>query len=372
MPLPQPGMFWKSVGWLLDPNSPLYIQPQVNPTLFRWMWQFLRAMNEQRMNESITVLTAISTFSLEFYKNLAARTKRKIGFENRGLLMVSATEAGLEAANLEMQLMNARGIPGRSLSKDEVLKFEPALKPIVRGGVFFPDEAQANPYETTLAIMDEFAERGGRVVSSTEAFDFEIRDGRIAKVHTTQGDFEAELVVLASGSWSNEIAKKLELSIPILGGKGYSMSVDMTEHKPVHPIMIIERKIAITPFANSVRLAGTLELVDQDFSISPHRVRGIHRGAQEYLHFDQKKEAEKDPVYDLSSVRDIWRGLRPCTPDGVPVIGPSTKLKNLFYCAGHQLLGFQSAPGSGRLAADLILKRTPLTDPHPFRADRFE
>jgi D-amino-acid dehydrogenase len=372
MPLPQPGMFWKSVGWLLDANSPLYIQPQVNPTLFRWMWQFLRAMNEERMNESITVLTAISTFSLEFYKKLAARTKRKIGFENRGLLMVSATESGLEAANLEMQLMNARGIAGRSLSKDEVLKFEPSLKPIVRGGVFFPDEAQANPYETTLAIMDEFVAAGGRVIANTEAFDFDVRDGRIARVHTTQGDFEAELVVLASGSWSNAIAKKLDLSIPILGGKGYSMSVDMTENKPQHPIMIIERKIAITPFANSVRLAGTLELVDQDFSISPNRVRGIHRGAQEYLHFDKKNDASSEPLYDLSAVRDVWRGLRPCTPDGVPVIGPSTKLQNLFYCAGHQLLGFQSAPGSGRLAADLILKRTPLTDPRPFRADRFE
>lgn len=151
------------------------------------------------------------------------------------------------------------------------------------------------------------------------------------------------------------------------------MSVDMTENKPQHPIMIVERKIAVTPFAKSVRLAGTLELVDEDFSISPNRVRGIRRGAQEYLKFDQKVEEDfgKKPQ-DLSDVRDVWRGLRPCTPDGVPVIGPSTKITNLFYCAGHQLLGFQSAPGSGRLAADLILKRTPLTDPRPFRADRFE
>ncbi len=377
MPLPQPGMFWKSVGWLLDSNSPLYIQPQVNPTLFRWMWQFLRAMNQKRMMESVAVLTAISTFSLDYYRQLSTRTKRKMGFDTHGLLMVSATKAGLGAANLEMQLMNQRGIAGRWLEQEELLKFEPSLKPIVQGGVYFPDEAQANPYEATLAIMDEFVERGGRMISMTEAFDFDVRDGRIARIHTTQGDFEADLVVLASGSWSNEIAKKLDLAIPILGGKGYSMSVDMKQNKPHHPIMIIERKIAITPFEHSVRLAGTLELVDQDFSISPNRVRGIHRGAQEYLHFDKPSEAGKNetgsaPLYDLSSVRDVWRGLRPCTPDGVPVIGPSTKLRNLFYCAGHQLLGFQSAPGSGRLAADLIIGRTPLTDPWPFRADRFE
>lgn len=373
MPLPQPGMFWKSVGWLLDSNSPLYIHPQMNPTLFRWMFQFLRAMNRKQMMESIKVLTEISTYSLEAYRELSERSKTPIGFEKRGLLMVSATKDGLDHANLEMQLMAAQGIAGRSLSQDEVLKFEPSLKPIVRGGVYFPGEAQADPFLTTTAIMEEFVALGGHSMPMTEAFDFEVKDGRITRVVTTRGEFEADLVVLASGAWSNAIADKLKLSIPILGGKGYSMSVDMTEHKPQHPIMIVERKIAVTPFAKSVRLAGTLELVDEDFSISPNRVRGIRRGAQEYLKFDQNVEATfgKKPQ-DLSDVRDVWRGLRPCTPDGVPVIGPSTKISNLFYCAGHQLLGFQSAPGSGRLAADLILKRTPLTDPHPFRADRFE
>lgn len=368
MPLPQPGMFWKSIGWLLDANSPLYIQPQLNPTLFRWMLQFLRAMNREQMMKSVSVLTEISTFSLDFYRDLAGRAPA-IGFENRGLLMISGTDAGLEYANLEMQLMAARGIAGRSLGRDEVLKFEPALKDVVRGGVFFPNEAQADPYATTLAMMAEFQKLGGQSQPDTEAFEFELssdgdRGQRIRRVTTTNGVFEADLVILATGSWSGEVARKLKISIPMLGGKGYSMSVDMKANKPKHPIMIVERKIAVTPFANSVRLAGTLELVDQDFSISPHRVRAIHNGAQDYLRFDEPQK--------LDSVRDVWRGLRPCTPDGVPVIGPSTRLSNLFYCTGHQLLGFQSAPGSGRLAADLILKRTPLADPHPFRADRFE
>lgn len=372
MPLPQPGMFWKSIGWLLDPGSPLHIQPQMNPTLIRWMLKFLKAMNREQMLESIKVLAAISTYSLDFYTELAKRTPSKIGFENRGLLLVSATEDGVHAADMEMQLMGENGIAGRKLSKDELLNFEPSLKPLVRGGVFFPDEAQANPYATTIAIMDEFIMNGGVGIPQTEAFDFEVENGRIKRVLTTRGAFEAELVVLATGSWSKDVAKRLGLSIPMLGGKGYSMSVDMKAHKPKHPIMIIERKIAITPFENYVRLAGTLELVDQDFSISPKRLQAIHRGAQEYLRFDETPGLAPDEVRDISYVRDVWRGLRPCTPDGVPIIGSSSKLQNLFYCAGHQLLGFQSAPGSARLAADIILNRTPITDARPFRADRFE
>jgi D-amino-acid dehydrogenase len=267
-----------------------------------------------------------------------------------------------------MRLMNERGISGRALSKEELLHFEPSLKPIVRGGVYFPNEAQAEPYATTVAINDEFIALGGQSLQSTEVFDFEMDGRRIKRVITTQGTFEAELVVLASGAWSKEMAAKLGGSIPILGGKGYSMQIQMHENKPRHPIMIVEKKIAVTPLRSptgaSVRLAGTLELVDQDLGISPNRVRGIHRGAQEYLHFD--------PQTEFDGARNIWRGLRPCTPDGVPVIGPSTRLDNLFYCAGHQLLGFQSAPGSARLAADLICRRDPLADPRPFRADRFE
>ncbi len=371
MPLPQPGMFWKSIGWLLDSNSPLHIQPQLNPTLFRWMIQFLKAMNRKQMNEAITVLTAISSYSLDFYTELAKRAKTSIGFENRGLLMVSGTRSGLDHAELEMQLMGERGIAGRSFNQDEVLAFEPSLKPSVLGGVYFPNEAQAEPYATTLAIMDEFVALGGRSLPMTEAFDFELQNDRIHRVETTAGPFEAELVVLATGAWSKDMAAKLGRSIPIMGGKGYSMNVDMKERKPKYPIMIVERKIAVTPLqgqgGNAVRLAGTLELVDQDFSISPNRLRAIHKGAQEYLHFDADHNGD-----DLSNVRNVWRGLRPCTPDGVPIIGPSTKLTNLFYCTGHQLLGFQSAPGSARLASDMIMKKTPITDTHPFRADRFE
>jgi D-amino-acid dehydrogenase len=168
-------------------------------------------------------------------------------------------------------------------------------------------------------------------------------------------------VVLALGSWSPAIARRLRVSVPILGGKGYSLIVNEFEPKPRHPIMIVERKIAVTPRADSVRLAGTLELVNQDESITPRRVRAILKGSQEYMYVNESHE-----------VREIWRGLRPCTPDGVPMIGLSGKWSNLFYNTGHQMLGLQSAPGSARLAADLILGRNPIADARPFRPQRFE
>lgn len=360
MPLPQPGMFFKSIGWLLDDSSPLHIQPQLNPVLFRWLWHFMLSMNQKKMRQSVAVLSELSKYSLNFYQELSAK-KPSMSFEKRGLLLVSALQSGIDHAKLEMELMHERGIPGEFLSKEALLAKEPALKNNILGGVFFPEEAQVEPFATTTAIAEEFERLGGRTLTNAEVYDFEVSGGRIQKVFTTRGVFAADLIVLASGSWSKDLAKRLQLSLPILGGKGYSMIVDPGARKPQHPIMIIERKIAITPRVNSIRLAGTLELVDQDMSISPNRLNAIHQGAKEYIHLPED-----------SIPNEIWRGLRPCTPDGVPVIGPSKKLSNLFYCTGHQLLGLQSAPGSARLVADLILNRSPIVDPYPFRAGRFE
>ncbi len=369
MPLPQPGMLLKSIRWLLDPSSPLHIHPAPSLTLARWLWRFTLSMNRRKMLRSIEVLTAVSKYSLEFYSELASRAPQALSFEKRGLLMVSSTDDGLASARSEMELMSRQQIPGRWLDRDELLAFEPVLKPVVRGGVYFPEEAQIDPLEATLAIAREFQALGGIIQEEHEVFDIECGpQGAITRVRTTQGDFKPALVVLASGSWSPGIARKLGLSVPILGGKGYSMTLNAAR-APSKPIMIVERKIAVTPFPGRLRIAGTLELVNQDMSISPARLAAIHRGAHEYLDLTGTG-TNHDPT--PASAREIWRGLRPCTPDGVPIVGPSSRISNLFYCTGHQMLGLQSAPGTARLAADLITGATPLTDPAPFSARRFE
>lgn len=360
MPLPQPGMFLKSIGWLLNPDSPLHINPQPSWLLVRWMMGFLAAMNHRRLNEAVSVLTDISKYSLKAYGEMAKRAPETIGFDQKGLLMVSRGKAGLDSAEIEMNLMVARGIAGKLLSRDEVVALEPALKPDLAGGVYFPTEAHAEPLEVVRATLREFEAAGGKFQTRSEVFDFAFEGDRITRVHTTRGDFEADLVVLATGSWSRVIAQRLGTTVPIMGGKGYSLITNSFETRPTHPIMIVEKKIAVTPRANSVRLAGTLELVNGDDSISTRRMTNILKGSQDYMHVSD------DPI-----VTEIWRGLRPCTPDGVPLIGFSKKYRNLFYNAGHQMLGLQSAPGSARLGADIILKRTPISDPKPFDPARY-
>jgi D-amino-acid dehydrogenase len=215
------------------------------------------------------------------------------------------------------------------------------------------------------AIYKEFIALGGTFMPNCEVYDFETENRKITKVKTTRGDIEADLVVWALGSWSEHMGKRLGLRLPVRGGKGYSMIVDDTafgenDIKPKHAIMIVDRKIAVTPRANSLRLAGTLELVKDDMSIAPRRVNAILKGSKQFL-----KIPNEFPL------QEVWRGLRPCTPDGVPMIGFSKTWDNLFINTGHQLLGLQAGPGSAKLAAQLIENKPTIVDPAQFVPDRF-
>lgn len=361
MPLPMPGMLLKSIGWLLDPESPLYIKPSLNPDLIRWLMRFLLSMNQTQMHQSIKALVELSKYSLDSYEQLHQKHPETIHFDQKGLLMVSQTEAGLAAAEEERRLVEPYGVPGIKMNEAEVRQLEPAITGPILGGVYFPKEAHLEPLATVKALAAAATELGATILPKTEIYDFETKGGAITAILTTRGRMTADTFLLGTGSWSPALAKKLELNVPVLGGKGYSMIVKPLSPQPKIPLMLIEKKIAITPRAQSLRIAGTLELVEPtDDSITSRRVNAIIKGARGFLNLPENVE-----------IQELWRGLRPCTPDGVPVIGFSPRFSNLFISAGHQMLGIQSAPGSAKLASDLILKNTPTFDPHPFRADRF-
>jgi D-amino-acid dehydrogenase len=239
------------------------------------------------------------------------------------------------------------------------------LEPAVRadsilGGVFFPNEAHVEPLATVRHLIDLASENGAIVQSNTEVLDFVGDNGIVRSVLTNRGEISAGKIVLAAGSWSGKLGAKLSIKIPMLGGKGYAVIVPPPSKAPSVPIMLVDRKVAITPRATSLRIAGTLELVDLDESVTMSRVHTMMCGARTIL------DVPANP-----RITEIWRGLRPCTPDGVPVISLAPRFSNLYIAAGHQMLGLQTATGTGMLVADLVTGSTPCVDPEPFRAGRF-
>ncbi len=358
MPLPMPGMLLKSMKWLLDPQGPLYIKPSLSLDLASWLFQFMKAMNEAQAKRAVQCLVELSKKSLTEYEKLGVKYP-EIYFQQKGLLMVSQTTAGVAAAVEELNYVKDLGVPGRTLSPDEVLRMEPSLKP-VKGGVYFSAEAMAEPFQVVQALKKEILLFGGEVVENCELLDLKISDGKVQSISTSQGEVSAQQVVVATGSWSKSLARLLRLRVPILGGKGYAMIVPSLETQPQYPMMFVEKKIAITPRQNSLRIAGTLELVDQDFSITQKRVENIKRGAREFLHLPENLQ-----------VQELWAGLRPCTPDGVPLIGYHKNVSNLMLAVGHQMLGLQSGAGTGILVADLIEGKSPFVDLRILDANRF-
>lgn len=216
------------------------------------------------------------------------------------------------------------------------------------------------PFRVVHAMAKEIRAYGGEILENVEVNDLVVTDGKVEKVMTSQGEIRAQQVIVATGSWSKGLAKMLRLRVPILGGKGYAMIVPPLAKQPKYPMMLVEKKIAITPRENTLRVAGTLELVDQDFSITQRRVENIKRGAREFLHMPEELQ-----------VQELWAGLRPCTPDGVPLIGRHHQIKNLIVAAGHQMLGLQSGAGTGLLVADIVEGKTPFVDTKVLDPNRF-
>jgi D-amino-acid dehydrogenase len=361
VPLPAPGAVRQGLKWMLNPESPLYIKPRLNAALIGWLWRFARSANERHLEYGANVLMPFGRRSLELYQQfLVDHPRQNIGFHQRGLLNVCASEAGLHHAQHEAELAGRLGMRHQAMTAQELCQFEPAITGPIVGGVYLPDEADAEPLATVLAMAEAARDYGAVFLPHTEVYEIE-RSGRsVTGLRTTAGPLSADQYVLATGSWSAQWGSTLGLNIPIQAGKGYALILDPIEPAPRVPLSLVEAKVAITPRSGSIRFAGTMELAGLNESITPGRVRAIMGGARRYLNVPQEPR-----------VTEVWRGLRPCTPDGLPIIGRPGRWENLMVAAGHAMLGFTLGAGTGRLVSDLLSEETPLVDPKPFDPDRF-
>jgi D-amino-acid dehydrogenase len=359
VPLANPHMLFKSFRWMLDPESPLYIQPRLDPAYVRWLIEFLAASRPAKFERGAAALVELCRVSVDLWEELARQSPVSFGFERHGLLSVYESAAAIDAARGAIDLVARSGVRAERWSADEVRQREPAIVGAQVGGYFFPDDAHCEPYAAVQAVAAAAIDAGVRVVEGAEVFGVEAAaSGR--RVLTTRGRFTADRVVLAAGSWSEALGRMFDLRVPILGAKGYSLLLPPSMPHPSRSIYLIERKIAVNPHRDGLRIAGTLELVRNDFSINRRRVDVILRGAQGMLN-----------IGDAPDVREIWRGLRPCAPDGMPLIGRARGRGDVWLATGHQMAGLKTAPGTGVLLAQLMSGEAPRFDPEPFRADRY-
>jgi len=358
-PLANPAMLLKSFKWMLDPESPLYIQPRLDPAFLRWLVEFVLASRKAKFERGATALLELCKISTDLWADVAKRSTVDFGFERHGLLAVYEKPGSMESAKGVIDMLAKAGIPAERWTADDVREKEPAIVGKTVGGYFYPDDAHCEPYQAVRALRAEAESLGVTFLEHTEVFDISSDTGP-RRLKTTRGTMTAQQLVVATGPWSEAMGKMLGFRLPVIGAKGYSLVLPPANPHPKRSIYLIERKVAVNPHRDSLRIAGTLELVRNDFSINTRRVDVIVRGAKAMLNIGEAPVA-----------REIWRGLRPCTPDGMPAIGRARGRGDVWLATGHQMTGLKTATGTGLLLAQLMAGETPRFDPEPFRADRY-
>lgn len=360
-PLPSPSALKKGVRWLFDPTSPLYIKPRPDPELLKWLWRFRGACNEAAFRRGMGPLYKLSAKSVALYRALVEEESIEAPFEQRGLLIVYRTPEGMEEGQQWAEAVRALGVKSEIWSAEQVRQRVPCARPEVIGGIYYREDAHMEPAGFVRQLAERARARGAIIQEHTEVLELETSRNAITRVVTTRGTFTPDQVVLAAGAWTPVLARKVGLRLPIQGAKGYSITVQRPDGYPEIPLILDEAKVAVTPMGSWLRFAGTLELAGLDLSVNPVRVAAIQQAVSQYLEISP----EEEPLVEL------WRGLRPCTPDGLPIIGRPSRISNLVVAAGHCMLGISQGPATGKLVADLILGREPEIDPTPFRVDRY-
>jgi D-amino-acid dehydrogenase len=359
-PIPGPGLVKQSLKWMLRSDSPFYIKPSLRPSLLSWLWKFSRHCNEAAMLKGLAGLAALHRHVVPETRELVESLSIDCEFQERGLYYVFDTEKGLEKGAEEMRLLNEAGIPGRLLDRDATLELEPVLKETIRGSVFYDSDADFVPDRYVKEIGARLPAAGVEVREQTSLDEFRLQGRRIESVVTSSGRLQPDNVVLAAGSWSIPLARRIGIKLPIEPGKGYSVTMKRQSGSPSRPIACMEAKVGVTPWKDSIRLAGTMEIAGFGQEINQVRVDAIVRGAQRFL-----------PDLELKDVEETWVGLRPVCCDGLPIIGRSGKVENLFLATGHGMLGLTQAAVTARLIGELVAGEQTFIPAEPYSPDRF-
>jgi D-amino-acid dehydrogenase len=360
VPLASPGALGDGLRWMLDPESPFYIKPRLNAELFNWLIRFVFASRRAVMLRSLPVLRDLLLSSAVLFAELAKTAGFDFGYKGKGALWVCLSQARLEHEKEETRLFEKFNIPVQLMDQNEVHDLEPALLPGVAGGVYYPRDGHIDPARFVVGLAEKARDLGAQLWTKTEAMGLETSNGRITRIRTTRGDVHAEQVILAAGSWSPDVVRSLKLRIPIQAAKGYSVTLENPDPSPKLPLLFGEARVVVNPLGNALRLAGTLEMAGMDFSFNMRRLDAIRKSSSAYL-----------PGLADARVIEIWRGLRPCTPDGLPILGRSADFENLIVAAGHAMLGMSLGPVTGRLVSQLVCEEKTDVDLTPLRMERF-
>jgi D-amino-acid dehydrogenase len=363
-PINRPGRVSQALRSMGDRLSPLYIEPRWDPSLVRWLWAFRKFCTDRHVEDAMAALAPLGHRTTELFDELVVGEGLDCDYRRSGYLEVFDTEAGLVSGQEEVEVVERHGFSPEYLDGPALREREPLLGAGVRGGWSHDEGTVVEPYRFVLEMAERAVARGATIRPSTEVRAIRSESGSVTGVRTAGGeDIEADAVVLATGAYSPGLMASLGCPLPIQPAKGYH--ADRSREDPRTPdlsvpCLLAERAVFCSPMEDHVRFAGTLEFSGLNLNLRGDRLVQLDAAARRYF-----TSAElPDPVSE-------WCGLRPCTPDGLPVIGRVPGYEGAYVTTGHAMLGLTLGPITGSLVADLVVRGSPTLEIEAFRPERF-
>ena len=341
-------------------SSPFYIKPRLDWSLWQWLMQFARRCNTRHMIESGRARHALLDSSMKLFQQLVENQLIDCEWEKRGLLLVFLDESEFDEYTKTVGLVQEHfGIAATGYGPNEVVRLEPTLKSGLAGGWHYACDTHLRPDKLMTSWRSTLQASGVDIQENCEAKSLVCEGRRVRAVRTSTGEIPADSVVVATGACASWLGTQLGCKIPIQPGKGYSITMPPAADGPRIPMIFHQHGVAVTPMRSGFRLGSTMEFSGYDTSINRLRLSLLKEGAGHYL---------QRPFCD--PVEEEWYGWRPMTYDGMPLIGPSPAIENVYVTAGHNMVGVSMAPATGKLIAELINGSTPHIDPAPYSLER--
>lgn len=364
IPLATPGVVKQGLKWMWNSKSPFYVQPRLDVNLIDWGMKFMRIATPTHVNNAAIPLRDIAILSQKEYVSWLQQPGFNFAYEHKGLLEIFQTDAGEAHAHHTIEKAHEIGLTDTQLlNKDQLQALEPHTQLNARGAILFNCDAHCYPNKLMQSLLQYLPTAGVQLQPNQEVVQIETATNKVTRLITQTAAYEADAVVLATGSWSRQVAALMGVKVAMMPGRGYSYTLENSPYKVNYPAVLVEGRAAITPMdGNKIRFGGTMEITSHKTPPRSNRVQGILDAVKRYY-----------PQFDIPmpTMDKIWYGYRPVSADGLPYIGRSKKLHNLVVATGHSMLGLSLGAGTGKLVSEILEGKPTSMDITPFNPDRF-
>jgi D-amino-acid dehydrogenase len=362
LPLAAPGAVWDTFKTLFRKNSPLKLRPLSVLSRLGWFLNFARKCNQGDMLHAAKGVSALLNSSRALYDQFLTDESVRCDWEAKGLLFVFRSKPAFDHYAATDELLRTEfGLGAIRLDAKEMEAREPALLPgSAAGGYLYETDGHLRSDLFMAELKRILSGNGVEIVESSEVTGLKVESEKAVAVTTSAGDRPADAVVFATGAWTPKLNAALGCRVPIVPGKGYSITTSRPKACPTYPLIFEEHRVAVTPFATGYRIGSTMEFAGYDDRLNRDRLQLLRDGVAAYLH---------EPAGD--TVHEEWWGWRPMVYDGNPVIDFAPVANNVVIAAGHGMLGLSQATGTGKLVAELLNGEKPHIDASAYSLKRF-